>query len=147
MLANYYLASTNFDTFIEKSFPSWRYSRYADDITLSTNLNIKREDIIKVRDSIYKELYKRRLKPNLRKTKIQIKDQRQDIEVTGIKVAGSKLLISKEYLNKTLSKGVNDNKSFGSFSKQTMGCLNYIKSVNKEQYNQLIKKIKEEQCK
>lgn len=78
-----------------------QYSRYADDITFSSNHNLYKKELIFVSNSIF-DIELRRiitdfgLKINEKKVRLQVKGNRQ--EVTGL-IVNSKLNVNRKYIN------------------------------------------------
>jgi len=131
VFANYYLSDKGFDLRMV-SITDWDYTRYADDLSFSTNKDIKRGDIIRsLITPIYKDLVKIDLRPNRKKTKIKFYGQKQ--LVTGILVNGEKPKIPKDYSD-TIRAAIHKK----DLDSKTLGSLSYIKSVNNEQYSKLM---------
>ncbi len=143
ILANYYLSDIGFDKSVEDRCPNWTYTRYADDLTLSTNDSLDKEEIIGIRDAVYSRILKAKMVPSVKKTKIQISKHRQDITVTGIRVHRETATVSKDYLNKINGLAKNYLIENNQLDARIKGCLAHIKSVNETQYNKLIHKIEE----
>lgn len=131
-LANLYLTSKGFD-YRMNDLPGWKYTRYADDLTFSSHIPFSKNLIRKMLiNPIYRELEKRGLKVNSKKTTIRYKDQQQ--LVTGILVNGKKAKIAAKTYKKVRAGLYRDG-----ITKKTEGYLNFINSINKEQSHRLLK--------
>ena len=135
MLANLYLSDTGFDQEMS-TITGWEYSRYADDLSFSTNNDLTKYNILNgLVPYVYGELEKRQLKPSIKKTTIKRFDQKQ--VVTGLLVNGENPKIPRRVANNVRAalhqNGLND---------KNKGFLSYTNSVSKEQCDKLIKSVK-----
>lgn len=89
-----------FDNRVLKLAKKYRlnYTRYADDLTFSTNDRKFLEIETKFFEELEKEVIKAGFRINSKKTRVQYRDSRQ--EVTGI-IVNRKLHVSRDYYKKT----------------------------------------------
>ena len=118
----------------------WVYTRYADDITLSTKLDLPREYVQKVADSII-EVVEKNTPFKIKREKVNVKHRSQRQVVTGIVVNNESLGISRKTRNllravlhrhKVEDKPLDDS---------ILGVLSFIKQVNPVQFEQLTKEF------
>lgn len=137
-LAN--LCAEEVDELIIKSFgdAKWEYSRYADDITLSTKLVTERFLVKAIVDTIA-TLIDTTTKFKVNHKKIDIKHRSQRQSVTGVVANNKDLGISSKTRNKIraiLHKYKLENKPIDD---KIGGILSYIKQININQFNKLTK--------
>jgi len=120
------------------------FSRYADDITISFNGGT-RKDALDIAKKITKRIKKTPYQIKKEKTKIKHKSQSQI--VTGIIVNGSQTRINKKTINTMRAILYNLFKENKKADEKIIGMLKFIESVNKDQYNKLIKNIGEREWK
>lgn len=133
ILANYYLSQTGFDTVMD-SLLNWNYTRYADDLTFSTDDQWRKAE--ELLPFVYSQLKHRGLEASKKKTKVKSSDQQQT--VTGVLVNHNETRIPKDLKRSIIltfkKEGLSD---------KTKGLLAYASSVNKKQHKELMKKIGE----
>ncbi len=140
IISNIYL--TNFDKMIfdkVNSLPNGKFTRYSDDITISSSNYIDSKLIV----FIEKQLNK--LDLNINKEKTYFSSYLERVEITGLIIRDNKIKLSNEYKRKVrnmiyckLKYGKNSNESLN----QVLGHLNYIKDVEPFYYNRLNTKYK-----
>lgn len=104
------------------------YTRYADDITISSFNNLNVEDILKIKNEVKKHLNKIGLSVNNKKTKVLRKEQSQ--RVMGI-VLNSKMQVNRTYRMK-LRQEIKFINKFG-----LQNCLNFMNRKNNTNLNKL----------
>lgn len=146
IIANCYLAMTDFDNKLDILCKEYKfdYTRYADDLTLSTNEDytrgwLKRTFI----PEVYKLLEEIGLHASKDKTKIRSQSQRQ--MVTGVLVNGEDPRVTRKYTNHLRAVLHNHLRDNVPLSEEILGTLSFIRSVNEEQYNKLMKAYKKEE--
>ena len=132
---------------------SLTYSRYADDLSFSTNKEINSKDFIEKLEAL---IERSGFKINHSKTRVQSSSERQ--EVTGLTV-NKRLTISKKYYKKSRSMVhslvTNDNFHFGDVRDKKeialgskinilQGIIGYIDSIDLVEKNEQIKKLASE---
>lgn len=126
---------------VESTLENGKYTRYSDDITISSSKLIK-DEILHYIDS---EMNKIKLNINNRKT--YLTSNKQKIEITGLKIVGNKISLStdkkKKIKNMIYHKLKHGKNSFQS-ANTVLGYLNYVKSVDPLFYNKLNKKYKKD---
>lgn len=123
-----------------------KYTRYADDITISGKYNI--HNILEI---VYKIIDEENFSINIEKTRIRYYYQRQ--EVTGLIVNSNKVNVSKKYIKKVkqeiyycLKFGVSDHLMHNNINKRfykdhLYGKVYYIYMVNHTLGSQLLKEL------
>jgi len=124
------------------------YTRYADDLTISFNYPHPegRKAALLLSKKIKEQIESStpfRVKEG--KTIIKHKSQRQ--AVTGVIVNGAETRINRKLINNMRAAIYNAKKNNEDLNKETIGMLSFIQSVNKEQYNKLMKQTGELVCK
>lgn len=117
-----------------------RFTRYADDITISTTAKINREYIQQVTNDLVK-LIETKTIFKIKKEKINIKHRSQRQNVTGIIVNNQEVGVSRKLRNKLRAILHNHKIKDQHLDSSTLGVLNFIKEVNNKQYNQLTKEF------
>ena len=123
------------------------YTRYADDITISFNYPLPggRKAALLLANQIKLAIEKGPFKVKEAKTVVKHKSQRQ--LVTGIVVNGEETRINRKTINNIRAGIHNAKKNNTELDKETLGMLSFIQSVNKAQYDKLIKQTGENVCK
>jgi RNA-directed DNA polymerase len=115
----------------------FKYSRYCDDITFSTKLDMPRMVVGKFTGLVIDNLEFNRFTINDKKTRITDNSQRQVI--TGIVINNGKLGIDKKTRNKLRAKLNYFKKNGMKLDDNTAGYLNFVKDTNPDQYNKLLR--------
>jgi len=140
ILANYvarkYIDKPIFEMGLQKY--DLKYSRYADDLTFSTkSKSVDRRSL----NSMINEIRNNMLKYKINNKKINIKHRSQRQTVTGIVVNGEKLSIDHRTRKKIRAALHNRKIENTPLDDEIKGYLSFIRSVNADQYNKLIKGV------
>jgi RNA-directed DNA polymerase len=129
------------DTIVQNVIdPSWSFTRYADDITISTKEIIPRHEVVKITNKII-DCIESETCFKVKREKVNIKHRSQRQVVTGILVNNTDMGVSRELRNKIraiLHKHKIQNKKL---DENVSGLLTFIKQVNIVQYNKLTKEF------
>lgn len=116
------------------------YTRYADDMSFSFEQNITKNEIRKVIYEVCSVIHNEGFKVNKDKTRYLKNNNRQCI--TGIVVNNEQIGVPKVWLKK-MRAAIHNAKISGNLSKETIvkisGMASWLKSVNKERYDKIIK--------
>ena len=119
---------------------NWTYTRYADDITLSTKEKFPREYVQQVADSIIR-VVEESTPFSIKREKINIKHRSQRQVVTGIVVNNESLGICRKTRNLLRAVLHNHKVEDKPLDDSIIGVLSFIKQVNPAQYEQLTKEF------
>lgn len=144
ILANIYM--DNFDRRFVKNYPGLIYTRYSDDILISSEYPL---DVCSILNFIDSELKYLKLSINYQKTKtVHLKEKGDHVKFLGINIVKEDeknyITVGKKRL-RSLSKDIS-NVLRGNYSKlehdKIVGMVEYIKFINLDDYNYLLKIFK-----
>lgn len=133
------IAGFDIDTVVQSVIKAeWNFTRYADDITLSTKTSFDRPWVEELTNTIIK-MIETKTPYKIKDKKVNIKHRSQRQLVTGVVVNNKQMGVSRQMRNiirailhqhKLQDKKLDDS---------ILGVLNFIKQVNNEQYEKLTK--------
>lgn len=141
ILSNIYL--NKFDDDIKKKFPNLIYTRYADDILISSKYKI--ENTSEIVDFIRSKLYELKLYLNLDKTKkISIQNKNNGVKFLGLVLVNrgnllNEIKISRKYFNMVLYGLIKSYKNEEPLTfERNLEKLRYIKNVDTKSFNKVV---------
>jgi RNA-directed DNA polymerase len=138
IIANY-IAAHEIDTRILSILgEDFSYSRYADDITISTNNKMLYPEILEKTNSII-DLVQAKTVYKINKKKIKISNKSRRQEVTGIVVNNENNGIDRYTRNRLRGILHRYKKEGKKLDRALLGKLNFIKDVNNDQYEKLLR--------
>lgn len=113
----------------------YKYTRYIDDLHLSTDAEHRDWELI---DKIKDILKKHNLKPNIKKCRWQTNNDNDNLIITGVRV-GQKSKVPREYARMVRARLNNLARSQMQIDIETRGCLAYISSIDQAKHDSLLK--------
>jgi RNA-directed DNA polymerase len=118
----------------------WAYTRYADDLTISTKTSFDRSYVLEITNKIIDTIEEQTCF-KIKREKLNVKHKSQRQIVTGVIVNNLEMGVSRELRN-TIRAVLHKHKLQNKMLDTSMsGVLNFIKQVNEEQFNKLTKEF------
>lgn len=124
---------------VENKLENGKYTRYSDDITISSSKPIN-HDILQ-----YIDLELKKIKLSINNSKTYFTSNKQKLEITGLKLVGNKISLStdkKKKIKNMIYHKLKYGKNSVESASTVLGYLNYLKYVDPLFYNKLNQKYK-----